>query len=217
MRILQLTPGTGSFYCGSCIRDRALVVGLRRLGHDAIMAPLYLPPIFEQSDDTVVDGNGQTSAAPPVFFGGINVFLQEKSWLFRHSPRWIDRMFDAPAMLRRAARRAGMTRPRDLGALTLSMLRGEEGRQAKELDKLVAWLRAQPRFDVVSLSNALLLGMAGRIRRELDVPVVCSLQGEDSFLDGLPEPYRAQCWQGNFPPRRRRRGVHRHQPNTTVR
>ena len=25
MRIIQITPGTGSFYCGTCLRDNALV------------------------------------------------------------------------------------------------------------------------------------------------------------------------------------------------
>ena len=33
MRIIQLTPGTGDFHCGTCIRDSALVVGLRERGH----------------------------------------------------------------------------------------------------------------------------------------------------------------------------------------
>jgi chorismate-pyruvate lyase len=47
MRIIQLTPGTGSFYCGTCLRDNALVAELRRQGHDALLVPLYLPPALD--------------------------------------------------------------------------------------------------------------------------------------------------------------------------
>jgi glycosyltransferase involved in cell wall biosynthesis len=45
------------------------------------------------------------------------------------------------------------------------------------------------------LSNALLLGSARRLETEFGAPVICMLQGEDSFLDGLPEPYRNACWK----------------------
>ena len=95
-------------------------------------------------------------------------------------------------LLRLAASRAAMTRATDLGDLTLSMLSGGDGRQGKELEKVVAWFAAQ-RPDVVSLSNLLLIGMARRIREALGVPVVCALQGEESFVDALPNA--AACWQ----------------------
>jgi glycosyltransferase involved in cell wall biosynthesis len=76
------------------------------------------------------------------------------------------------------------------------MLRGEEGNQARELDQLIDWLlESQPKPDVVCLSNALLLGLARRLKSQLGCSVVCSLQGEDSFLDALPPVHRAACWQ----------------------
>jgi glycosyltransferase involved in cell wall biosynthesis len=76
------------------------------------------------------------------------------------------------------------------------MLRGEEGRQSKELDKLLAWLSAdEHRPDIVCLSNVLLAGLVRTIKTRLRVPIVCTLQGEDSFLDGLTEPYRQQAWE----------------------
>jgi glycosyltransferase involved in cell wall biosynthesis len=96
-------------------------------------------------------------------------------------------------LLRLASGAAGKTRAADLGQLTLSMLRGEEGNQARELDDLIGWLRLE-KPQVVCLSNALLVGMARRIRSELRVPVLCSLQGEDFFLDALPEPHRQTAW-----------------------
>jgi len=185
MRFIQLTAGTGSFFCGTCLRDHALVKALRRLGHDALIVPLYLP--------LVLDDSGSREEAP-LFFGGINVYLQQKSAFFRHTPQWLDKLLDLPALLRQAGRKAGMTDPRELGEMTLSMIEGEHGHQAKELDKLVAWLVEQ-RPDVVCLSNSLLIGVARRVREELRVPIICSLQGEDAFLDSLPERYRERCWK----------------------
>jgi glycosyltransferase involved in cell wall biosynthesis len=185
MRLVHLTAGTGSFFCGTCLRDHALVKALRRLGHDALMVPMYLP--------LVVDDSG-SSEGTPLFFGGINVYLQQKFALFRHTPQWLDKLFDSPALLRQAGKKAGMTEPRELGEMTLSMIKGEHGYQVKELDKLVRWL-IEEKPDVVCLSNSLLIGLARRVRQELRIPVICSLQGEDAFLDSLPEPYRDRCWQ----------------------
>ena len=185
MRVIHLTAGTGSFFCGTCLRDHGLVKALRGLGHDALMVPLYLPLVLDDSG---------SSEGSPLFFGGINVYLQQKSALFRHTPPWLDKLLDSPALLRQAGRKAGMTDPRELGEMTLSMLQGEDGRQAKELDKMIAWLVEQ-KPDVVCLSNSLLIGVARRVREDLRVPIICSLQGEDAFLDALPEPYRERCWQ----------------------
>lgn len=185
MRIIQLTPGTGGFFCGTCIRDNALTVALRKQGHDALMVPLYLPPALDEAS---------ASEGAPLFYGGINVYLQQKAGLFRKTPRWVDRLFDSPAMLQGAARRAGMTQAHELGDLTVSMLRGEDGHQSKELDRLVSWLASEGKTDVVCLSNALLMGLARRIKAETDAAVVCTLQGEDTFLDSLPEADRQAAW-----------------------
>src|SRR6187200_459319 len=115
MRIIQITPGTGSFYCGTCLRDNALVVELRRQGHEALMVPLYLPVTV---DETPAAGD------TPLFYGGVNVYLQQKSAFFRHTPRWVDQLFDSQSVLQLAASRAGSTEAHDLGDLTVSTLRG---------------------------------------------------------------------------------------------
>jgi glycosyltransferase involved in cell wall biosynthesis len=194
MRILQLTPGTGNFYCGSCMRDAGLVRALRRRGHDVLLLQLYLPLVLDESG-TDASPAAQIGGGGRVFFGGINAYLQQKSWLFRHTPRWLDRLWDQPALLELAGRRAAMTDAHDLGEMTLSMLAGEEGRQKKELAKLLDWISSQGvRFDLVSLSNALLVGLVSALKRELGAPVVCSLQGEDSFLDGLAPAHRQRAW-----------------------
>jgi glycosyltransferase involved in cell wall biosynthesis len=173
-------------YCGGCLRDNALVAALRKLGHQVVMAPLYLPLTLDEEDQ---------SAGTPVFFGGINVFLEQKTALFRGAPGWLHDLLASRRLLQWAAGKAAKTRAADLGELTLSMLRGEAGNQARELDTLIAWLKTQPKPDVLSLSNALLIGMARRLKTELRVPVACALQGEDSFLDALPESHRAACWR----------------------
>ncbi len=185
MRIVLITPGTGSYYCGVCMRDNALAKELIRQGHDAVMLPMYLPLTLEE---------GAASPESPIFFGGVNVYLQQKLAFFRHTPRWLDRLLNARGLLNLAARQTGMTATAEVGELTFSMLRGEEGNQAKELEKLIEWLRAH-RPDAVWLSTALLVGLARRLKAELGCAVLCSLQGEDSFLDGLPEPWRTRCWQ----------------------
>jgi len=173
-------------YCGGCLRDNALVAALRKLGHQATMVPLYLPLTLDEADQ---------SAGTPVFFGGLNVYLEQKSALFRGAPGWLHDLFATPRLLKWAAGKAAKTRAADLGELTLSMLRGEAGNQARELEGLIAWLKTQPQPDVVCLSNALLIGMVRRLKSELGVPVACALQGEDTFLDALPETHRAACWR----------------------
>jgi hypothetical protein len=61
-------------YCGLCIRDNALVKILRQMGHQVIMVPLYLPFTLDEADQ---------SEGTPIFFSGINVYLEQKSALFQ--------------------------------------------------------------------------------------------------------------------------------------
>ncbi len=89
---------------------------------------------------------------------------------------------------------AGMTSPRQLGEMTIESLRGTHGKQAEDWRRLIEWIGATEKPDLVSLSNGLLNGLAPAVRRDLGVPVVCSLQGEDSFLDTLPSSHRERAW-----------------------
>jgi glycosyltransferase involved in cell wall biosynthesis len=187
MKVVHIVPGSGgTFYCQNCIRDGALVQALRRAGVDTVMVPMYLP-MFTDGDPVQDD--------TPVFFGGINVWLQQQFPFFRKTPGWLDRLFDARWMLRRAAKMEGTTSASDLGAMTLSMLEGTEGNQRKEIERLVDWLAEHERPDVVHISNALLIGLAAEIKVRLDVPVVCSLQDEDWWLDEINPPYDEECWE----------------------
>lgn len=185
MRIVQLTPGAGGMYCGSCLRDNALVARMRRFGHAVTMLPLYLPLKTDEEDQ---------STGSPVFFGGISVYLEQQSALFRRLPKWLHQWLASPALLRLVGTAAAKTRPEAVGELTLSMLRGELGNQSRELDDLITWLNEHERPDVVSVSNALLAGVIRRVRQDLGCAVAVTLQGEDAFLDALPRENRQAAW-----------------------
>ncbi len=187
MKIVYIVPGTGgTFYCQNCMRDMELVRTLRSQGHEVLMVPVYLPLLADARD---ISGN------TPVFFGGINCFLQQKFPFFRKTPRWLDKLFDTPWMLRQAAMKEGSTEAASLGPMTLSMLEGPDGNQEKELERMITWLRDQEKPDVVHLSNALLLGMAKTLKDALGVPLFCSLQDEMPWIDAIDDPYRQLCWE----------------------
>jgi glycosyltransferase involved in cell wall biosynthesis len=187
VKIVFLTPGTGSYYCGACMRDNALARELHRAGHDVTIVPMYLPLML---DETMLAGLNTT----PIFFGGINVYLQQKLPLFRKTPAFLDRLLNTRPLLRWAARHSHMTSAREHGAMTLEMLNVGTSRFRKESDKLLEWLGVGAKPDVVCLSTALLAGFAADLKLHFGAAVVTFFQGEDSFLDGLPEPFRSQCW-----------------------
>ena len=58
--------------------------------------------------------------------------------LLRRTPPLLDFIWDTPAVIRLATGRGVSVDPELLGDLTVSMLRGEEGLQAKEFGKLLA-------------------------------------------------------------------------------
>ncbi len=184
MRILSLTAGAASMYCGSCMRDNALAARLIKLGHDVTLLPFYTPTLTDEEN---------VSRQRQVFFGGISVFLEQHSSLFRRAPRFLSRMLDAPSVIKAFTSGSISVDPRELGALTVSMLRGEDGYQRQEIDKLLEFLRDEPAYDIVNIPYALLIGLAAPLKRQLGCPVVVTLQGEDLFLDALPEPYRAEA------------------------
>ena len=183
MKIASIAAGAAGMYCGSCLHDNTLAAALLDLGEDVVLIPTYTPMRTDEPD----------VSHPRVFFGGINVFLQQKSFLFRHTPWWFDRLLDRPVLLKSLSGRAGSVDPTRLGDLTVSMLHGEDGNQRKELEKLANWLFREVQPEVIHLSNAVLLGMAPFFSGNLAVPVVCTLAGEDSFLERLTQPYYDQA------------------------
>jgi glycosyltransferase involved in cell wall biosynthesis len=184
MKILAFTAGAARMYCGSCLRDNALAAELKRQGHDVILLPLYTPT---RTDEANVSER-------QVFLNGISVCLDQEAAFFRKSHRLLDRLWDAPWMLKLASKTSIEVDPHLLGGMTVSMLRGEAGFQLKEIRKLSEWLRHEAPPDLVTLPNSLLVGLARPIREALNRPVCCTLQGEELFLNQLQEPYRTQAW-----------------------
>ena len=180
MKIAYITAGAAGRYCGNCLQDNVLVLALRALGEDAYLVPTYTPIRTDIAD----------ASEQRLFFSGLRVFLEQRFEFFRRPRRLLDGVLGSRALVALLARLASKTDPRSLGELTVSMLRGEEGHQRREIDELAAWLGEHVRPDVVHISNVLLAGMARRLKELLRVPVFCGLQAEDSFLDFIPEPER---------------------------
>ncbi len=183
VKIAYIAAGAAGMYCGSCLHDNTLARALLELGEDVILVPTYTPIRTDEED----------VSHSRVFFGGINAYLQQHVPLFRYTPRWLDRLLDQRWLLNLVSKRGASVDPAQLGAMTVSMLRGEGGHQAKEVDKLVDWLIDEVQPDVVHLSNSMLLGMARRINERCGPPVVCALSGEDIFLEKLKPPYYEQA------------------------
>ena len=182
MRIAYITAGAADMYCGSCLHDNTLAAALIKQGHEVALIPTYTLP---RTDEPNVSLNH-------VFYGGINVYLQHKLSLFRHTPRVLDALLDRPALLGLVSRFASTTDAKGLGSLTVSILKGKEGHQRKELIRLIQWMQDSVRPEIVELTNSMFLGLAREIKRKLKVPVLCALQGEDIFLENLTEPYKSQ-------------------------
>ena len=141
-------------YCGSCLRDNTLAATLKQMGHDVALIPTYTP-IRTDEEDVSMDR---------VFYGGVSVYLEQISGLFRKLPKSLTGILDRRGLLQMISRIGIDTDAKKLGDLTLSMLRGEKGHQHRELDQLVDYLASEFKPEIVYITNALLIGMAREIR-----------------------------------------------------
>jgi len=182
VKIVHITAGAGGRICGTCLHDNALVKALRARGGDAILVPAYVPTTTDE----------ENVAERTVVMGGVNVWLQQHVPLFRHTPGFLDQPLDSRTLLAWLSGRTGSAKAADLGPLTASTLEGELGHQRKEVAKLARWLACEEKPDIVHLSNVLLIGLARSIRGATGARIVCSLSGEDVFIDSIPEPQRSR-------------------------
>ena len=183
MKILYLTAGAAGMYCGSCLLDNALATELMARGHDVILQPLYTPTLTDEKN----------VSQPRIFFGGISVYLEQYIPFFRKTPWFFDRLWDSARVIKLFSGRGISPNPEDLGELTVSMLKGENGHQHKELDKLLHWLKSESLPEVVHFQNSLLVGLANPIQQILHRPICVTLQGEDYFLERLGGSYRREA------------------------
>jgi glycosyltransferase involved in cell wall biosynthesis len=183
MRIASITAGAAGMFCGSCLHDNTLTAALHALGHDALLVPTYTPI---RTDEPNVSQRR-------VFLGGLNVYLNYKSGLFQRLPRFVHRLLDRPGLLRALSRFTATPDYAALGAMTLTVLRGEDGRQREEVDRLIRWLADDVKPEIVTLSNVLLSGIAPALKHRLNVPILAYLQGDDIYLDALRPEHRQQA------------------------
>ncbi|MEM6796534.1 MAG: glycosyltransferase family 4 protein [Acidobacteriota bacterium] len=182
MKIAYITAGAAGMYCGTCMHDNTLAAALMERGHEVSLIPTYTPM---RTDETNV-------AQEKIFFGALNVYLQQKGIL--RKSRFLDKLLDSKRVLTWVGKLSGKasTDAADLGDLTLSMIQGEAGHQARELEKLIDFMEEHLQPEIVHLSTTLFAGFAKRIKERLGVPVVCSLQGEDLFFEDLTEPWKSR-------------------------
>jgi glycosyltransferase involved in cell wall biosynthesis len=182
MHVVIVTAGGAGMFCGSCMHDNTWARALMAQGVEVSLLPTYTPIRVDEG----------SLASSRVFFGGINVYLEHKSRLWRSLPRFMTRWVDAPWVIQLATRFGVSNDARLLGELTLAMLEGEAGPHRRDVAELADFI-AQLKPDVVCFSNALLCGALRGIRASFSGKVFCTLQGDDIFLEGLSEPYRRQA------------------------
>jgi glycosyltransferase involved in cell wall biosynthesis len=180
MKIAIITAGGAGMFCGSCMQDNTLARALRNVGHDVTLVPTYTPITVDEEN---VSGDR-------VFLGGVNVYLDSAVPGWSRLPRFLTSWLDRPGILNRLTRHSSSTDARQLGPLAVDMLRGNHGPQRKEIRRLVTWLVTDLKPDLIVFSNALLSGIVPSLRHRFQGPIVCLLQGDDIFLDALPDRWR---------------------------
>ena len=185
MKILLIIPGSGDrFYCSNCFRDNLHAQALRNAGQEVVIMPLYLP-----LTDTLF------RADSPLFFPATSYYISQKYFGKREMPAIIEKILDSPSVLRWASALSGTTSAKGMEQMTLSMIQGADRHFAKQTDRLIRWISAHERPDIVHLSSSMLIGIAKALKSRIDVPVVCSLQDEELWLDNLDKKYAEEAWK----------------------
>ena len=183
MHIAIITAGGAGMFCGSCMHDNTWARALRDQGAEISLIPAYTPIRLDEEDVSL----------QRVYFGGINVYLEYRSRLWRRIPRVFTRWLDRPGVIDLASRFGISNDAHHLGAMTLSMLEGESGPQKNEVRELVEFLGRELKPDIVCFSNSLLVGTLRLLKENYGGKVFCTLQGDDIFLESMTEPYRGRA------------------------
>lgn len=180
MHIAIITAGGAGMFCGSCMHDNTWARSLMQAGAEVTLIPTYTPVRVDE----------ENLSSQRVFFGGINVYLDHQSRLWRALPQWLKAWLDRPSVIRFFTRFGVSNDAKELGGLTLAMLEGESGPHARQVEELADFISRELKPDVVCFSNALLVGALKRLKRQFKGPVYCTLQGDDIFLDSLAPTFR---------------------------
>ena len=186
MKILFILPGSGdSFYCGNCFRDNLQALALRKAGHEVVIMPLYLPLKQASFQGDV-----------PLFFPATTYYVEQKMFGNRRMPSWMKRMLGSDTMLDMASSLSGTTSAEGMEDMTLSMIEGEGLAFEENVKQVIDWVKQTEKPDVIQLSSSLLLGIAKELKRETKLPIVCSLQDEEVWIDSLKSEFAEKAWQG---------------------
>ena len=85
MKIAYIAAGAAGMYCGTCIHDNTLASELIKQEHEVALIPTYTPLRTDEEDVSI----------NRIFFGGINVYLQQKSAISRQTTWLLDRLLIA--------------------------------------------------------------------------------------------------------------------------
>ena len=186
MKILFIIPGSGdSFYCGNCFRDNLQASALRRAGHEVIVMPLYLPLMHQLF-----------KADTPLFFPATTYYVAQKFFGKRRMPGWLERLTGSDMMLNLASSMSGTTSAEGMEDMTLSMITGDDPAFRDQVTRMTDWIKSREKPDIIHLSSTLLIGIAKSVRQQIGVPVVCSVQDEEVWIDSLDRKYSSAAWQG---------------------
>lgn len=169
-------------YCGSCMHDNTWARALIDFGENVTLIPTYTPIRVDE----------ENASSRRVFLGGLNVYLRARSRFWRSLPGFLTKWVDTPWVIDFATQFGVSNDAAELGALAQSMLDGDDGPQREQYAELARYLSEELQPDVICFSNALLAGALPAIRRSFQGPILCTLQGDDIFLDGLVEPHRSE-------------------------
>ena len=184
MKIILIIPGSGdTFYCGNCFRDNLYAQALRNAGQEVVIMPLYLP-LTDKS----------FRADTPLFFPATSYYVAQKFFGRGKMPRFFEKILNSPLALRLAASFSGTTSAKGMEQMTLSMIKGDDRNFSEQTEKLIDWIVNHDRPDVVHLSSSMLIGIAKAIKNRINIPVVCSLQDEELWIDNLEDRCAQEAW-----------------------
>lgn len=184
MKVAIITAGGAGMFCGSCMQDNTLARTLRLAGVDAVLVPTYTPIRVDEED----------VSSERVFLGGINVYLDSAIPGWKRLPAWLTGWLNRPSVIRTLSK-LGSTDAAKLGSLTLDMLKGTTGPQAREIQQFVDYLCEELRPDIVLFSNGLLSGVLSALKSRFAGKIFCMLQGDDIFLDALSKRWRPRVME----------------------
>jgi len=186
MKILFIVPGSGdSFYCGNCFRDNLQASALRKAGQDVIVMPLYLPLKY-----------ASFRADTPLFFPATTFYTAQKFFRKGKMPHWLERITGSQKLLNMASSLSGATSAEGTEKMTLSMITGDDAAFSDHVNQLITWIKNHETPDVIHLSSSLLIGIAKVLRQHLTIPIVCSVQDEEVWVDSLKSAYIQAAWHG---------------------